>query len=213
MSANAVCPYCRTAVVETESDFLLCPGCGTPHHSDCFEENGGCTVFGCSAAPANEPKLSISAPDLEAANQVAAVYPAVGASRPVPPPPPPPPPRPGAAGNNSASFYTPQLFSSTGYCPPQSPAPWAAAPVFRVDPTFLNAQQVSTRNRTTYQLLGVFLGPLGMHNFYAGFNTKALVQLLITVFTFGIAGFMVWIWALIDICTVTKDYDGLPFRI
>ena len=38
----------------------LCPGCGTPHHHDCWEENQGCTVFGCSHAPKDEPKTTIS---------------------------------------------------------------------------------------------------------------------------------------------------------
>ena len=52
------CPYCREAI--SEHDLLACP----PHHKACWQENGGCTVFGCQYAPADEPKLSIATPDL-----------------------------------------------------------------------------------------------------------------------------------------------------
>src|SRR5262245_53129957 len=65
MSA-AVCPYCRTPIVAEENNELLCPGCATPHHADCFAENGGCTVFGCSAAPPEEPKLHLTGSDIAA---------------------------------------------------------------------------------------------------------------------------------------------------
>jgi len=34
---------------------LVCAGCGTPHHSDCYADNGGCTVFGCSKAQPRNP--------------------------------------------------------------------------------------------------------------------------------------------------------------
>ena len=52
MSSN--CPYCREII--TEADIRLCATCQTPHHSDCWVENGGCTVFGCASAPPEEPK-------------------------------------------------------------------------------------------------------------------------------------------------------------
>ena len=57
------CPYCRTAF-EADDAIVACSGCQTIHHADCLEENGGCTVFGCSQAPAEEPKISISDRDL-----------------------------------------------------------------------------------------------------------------------------------------------------
>lgn len=28
-----------------------CPSCGIPHHTECWQENGGCTVLGCTAGP------------------------------------------------------------------------------------------------------------------------------------------------------------------
>ena len=33
----------------------VCPECGIPHHAECWEENGGCTTFGCRAAPHRGP--------------------------------------------------------------------------------------------------------------------------------------------------------------
>ena len=42
-----VCPFCKTEI--TESDAVkVCPACGIPHHEGCWEENHGCTTFGCS---------------------------------------------------------------------------------------------------------------------------------------------------------------------
>ena len=61
---NPICPYCRTEVGETEGERQDCPGCGTPHHADCFAENGGCTVFGCANAPSDEAKVTVSGTDL-----------------------------------------------------------------------------------------------------------------------------------------------------
>src|SRR5271167_2864936 len=72
MSAAAVCPYCRGPIEADPQQQKVCEGCGTPHHLDCYEENGGCTVFGCSAAPAEEPELSISRSDLANATRTTA---------------------------------------------------------------------------------------------------------------------------------------------
>lgn len=41
------CPYCKTEIKEGE-EIKVCPACGIPHHSGCWEENKGCTTFGCS---------------------------------------------------------------------------------------------------------------------------------------------------------------------
>ena len=41
------CPYCKTEIKEGE-EIKVCPACGIPHHAGCWEENKGCTTFGCS---------------------------------------------------------------------------------------------------------------------------------------------------------------------
>jgi hypothetical protein len=55
---STTCPYCRAEITPAEAQ--LCPGCSTPHHQDCWEENQGCTVFGCPHAPSDEPKTTIT---------------------------------------------------------------------------------------------------------------------------------------------------------
>jgi TM2 domain-containing membrane protein YozV len=67
------------------------------------------------------------------------------------------------------------------------------------------------KSRTAFLLLGVLLGAFGAHSFYAGFTRKGFLQLTLTVLTLGMAGIMVWIWAVIDICTISADHDGIPF--
>lgn len=68
------------------------------------------------------------------------------------------------------------------------------------------------KSRIAYIILGIFLGTLGIHNFYAGYTGKAIAQLLISVLTLGYLGFISWIWAIIDVCTVVKDANGVPFE-
>lgn len=199
---EAVCPYCRAPLGDDAAGLTVCPSCGTPHHADCFEENGGCTVFGCSAAPPAEPKLSIGSGELLAPAQPQVQVPAVHL---VPPPPPPP-----ATGNGSVTMAP--LFSSIGYGTPARAAVPAIRPVTEID--LLDPEAgASAKSRTTFLVLGALLGWAGVHSFYAGSVKKGFVQLGITVVTLGIAGFMVWIWAIIDICTITSDQEGIPFRM
>jgi TM2 domain/Prokaryotic RING finger family 1 len=67
MTDSATCPYCRMAFNQEGPAKIYCTGCGMPHHEDCYQENGGCTVFGCPCAPADDPKLQVSQTELNAA--------------------------------------------------------------------------------------------------------------------------------------------------
>jgi len=69
----------------------------------------------------------------------------------------------------------------------------------------------SAKSRTAFILLGIFLGGLGIHNFYAGYAGKGVAQLLITLLTCGLAGFITWVWAVIEVCTIQVDATGQPF--
>jgi TM2 domain-containing membrane protein YozV len=72
------------------------------------------------------------------------------------------------------------------------------------------------RSRLVYILLAIFLGYLGIHNFYAGRTGHGAAQLAITLFSCllmcVVVGFItVWIsvvWSIIDIVTVTHDGQG-----
>jgi hypothetical protein len=41
---EATCPVCSTCLGETNT---YCVACGTPHHADCWEYNGGCAIYAC----------------------------------------------------------------------------------------------------------------------------------------------------------------------
>lgn len=64
-------------------------------------------------------------------------------------------------------------------------------------------------------LLGIFLGALGVHNFYLGYTGKAVGQLLITILSCGILSFVSAIWGLIEgvmilAGNIDKDANGNP---
>lgn len=69
------------------------------------------------------------------------------------------------------------------------------------------------KSRTAYILLGIFLGGLGIHNFYAGYSGKGIAQLLISILIgwLIIPLIAVWIWVIVEICTVNADAQGVPF--
>lgn len=60
-------------------------------------------------------------------------------------------------------------------------------------------------------LLGIFLGALGVHNFYLGYTGKGVAQLLITLLTCGFGAVISEIWGLIEgiqILTGSIKVDG-----
>ena len=224
-----VCPYCRMPFEETAPPRVFCTACGTPHHEDCYRENGGCTVFGCSRAPADDPKLQVSQSDLRAVNLPVQPYM--------------PPAQPHiSAPRASTQQYPPSIYggplglsqaaaaapAATNGLPAASPAaanaqsPPAPPPVSGypysqpaagyqyVPPAIANGR--SQRSRSTYIVLGIFLGALGIHNFYGGYTGRAVGQLCLTVLTLGYLGIISWIWAIVEICIVDKDSTGLNFN-
>ncbi len=69
------------------------------------------------------------------------------------------------------------------------------------------------KSRIAAGLLGIFLGALGIHNFYLGYTGKAIGQLLITVLSCGILAFVSAIWGLIEgililAGNISVDADG-----
>jgi len=80
-------------------------------------------------------------------------------------------------------------------------------------PAYQNSQ---AKDRVAYILLALFLGGLGIHNFYAGYNKTGLIQLLLVLpgafITCGISAVAVHIWAIVEACTVTQDANGVRFK-
>ena len=71
---------------------------------------------------------------------------------------------------------------------------------------------VSRKNHVAYVLLAIFLGEIGVHNFYVGRIGRGIAQLLITIISFGMLFWVSWLWAIIEACSVSTDGRGLPFE-
>lgn len=60
---NKICPYCQSKI-KRGADFTVCSHCGTPHHRECWNENGGCTTYGCINNPLTEKKVELGSEDV-----------------------------------------------------------------------------------------------------------------------------------------------------
>jgi TM2 domain-containing membrane protein YozV len=177
MNETIVCPYCRAPFDESNPPKIFCTACGVPHHEDCYQDNGGCTVFGCARAPADDPKMQVSQSDLNAAAGTAVqVVSQVQAQEAAP------------------VSHTPSIYSG---------------PLGLSQPASVPERQ--PKSRTTYIVLGIFLGALGIHNFYAGYTGRAIGQLCLSVLTLFYLAIVSWIWAIVEICVVDKDNAGIQF--
>lgn len=77
---------------------------------------------------------------------------------------------------------------------------------------------VSGKSKTAAGLLAIFLGSLGIHNFYLGYTTKAVIQLVVSLvlsWTF-VAPLAMWIWAIVEAVQIFSgkipDSNGLPLH-
>lgn len=75
----------------------------------------------------------------------------------------------------------------------------------------------NAKSKLAAGLLGIFLGSLGIHNFYLGYTGKAVAQLLISLLTCGFGAVISSIWGLIEgILILTGDIKvdgkGNPLR-
>ena len=71
------------------------------------------------------------------------------------------------------------------------------------------------KSKVAAALLAFFLGSFGIHNFYLGYNSKGLAQLLLTVLTCGYGAIITWPWALIEFILlltggIARDGKGVP---
>jgi TM2 domain-containing membrane protein YozV len=78
----------------------------------------------------------------------------------------------------------------------------------------------NSKSKLAAGLLGIFLGSLGIHNFYLGYTKKAVIQLVISIvgsFLFGIGPIAMEIWGIIEgiqILTgkINTDANGKPLK-
>ncbi len=58
---TAACAVCLSPIQDTEPK-TACPACNAAYHSECWTENAGCAVYGCSQTPAVEARRAIEIP-------------------------------------------------------------------------------------------------------------------------------------------------------
>jgi hypothetical protein len=209
---------------ETGPARIFCTACGTPHHEDCYQENGGCTVFGCARAPADDPKLQVSQSDLRSVNLGAAAYapaaqpyvpPAAAAAQPSAPSP--YGSSPLGLSQSAGASATPSAGPATLPAPqnlqPPPPPRTAANPQYPPQPGAPYGYQYPQAQYPQAQYSQAqYPQALGIHNFYGGYTGRAVGQLCLTVLTLGYLGVISWIWAIVEICVVDRDSAGVPFQ-
>ncbi|MDR2374544.1 MAG: NINE protein [Bifidobacteriaceae bacterium] len=110
----------------------------------------------------------------------------------VPPDPNDPNAVPGAQPNPYEQPSYPQPdYSQGGYEQPVYPQPGYAQPAYV-------APNPNAKSKIAAGLLGIFLGSLGVHNFYLGRTGAAIAQLLISVLSLGFLAAVSGIWGLIE---------------
>lgn len=71
---------------------------------------------------------------------------------------------------------------------------------------------MSSKSKLAAGLLGIFLGVLGVHNFYLGNIGKAVAQLLITILSLGILSVISAIWGIIEGILILASKPGTEWH-
>ena len=141
------------------------------------------------------------------------------------PPQAPVPPSPEPEYQQTASYEAPPPYGGAQYGAPQYNGGQYQSPQYTQPPqqTYYQPQYnvppagYMQKSRMAAGLLGILLGSLGIHNFYLGFTTRAVVQLLVSliggVFTCGIATLAIAVWGFVEgvlllTASPSRMYDG-----
>ena len=205
-----------TAVAVAEADASEAPGIAEGSGAAASE---AVDASSSSNAPRQEPSATVGEPDW---------VPYSTAQIPTPPSYGSPVRHPG-----DAVFHQPPAPAGYGYAPPQpqyqaQPQPSAQQPphagpgaVPPQQPYYGYAQQpyyqqpyaqpvVSTKDHVAAGLLAIFLGPLGIHKFYLGYNTAGFIMLAVSIvgglLTLSLAMWVIWVISIIEgILYLTKS--------
>lgn len=77
-----------------------------------------------------------------------------------------------------------------------------------VNSNLLNTANKSEKSKTVAGLLGIFLGVFGLHNFYLGYTTKGVIQLILTLtlcWTWGVP-IIIWFWSIFEAIRILGGY-------
>lgn len=75
-------------------------------------------------------------------------------------------------------------------------------------PQYAAGAAVSDKQKIVAGILGIFLGSLGIHNFYIGKTNRGILQLVLSLLTAGIAG----IWGFIEGILILVSKPGTPWH-
>jgi TM2 domain-containing membrane protein YozV/ribosomal protein L40E len=122
---------------------------------------------------------------------------------------------PAVAANAPPAYGT--VPPSPGTMPPP-PGPTASTGTYR--PAFAPAEIPEAKSKLAAGLFGIFLGWLGVHRFYLGYNMIAIIQLLLGLcgfITCGITTIAASIWGIVEgimILTgsINADAQGRPLK-
>lgn len=119
-------------------------------------------------------------------------------------PPAPQPQQPAAPAGYGAPAYGAAPAPQAVYGQP-TPAPQAQVPAMA---------SAAPKSKVAAGLLGIFLGGLGIHNFYLGRTGRAVAQLLISILSLGYLAWVSWIWGVIEgIIILTAQPGAVPWGV
>lgn len=79
---------------------------------------------------------------------------------------------------------------------PQQPPPYGQQP------------GVVQKSKVVAGILGILLGSIGIHNFYLGKTGRGIIQIVVTVVTFGFGG----IWGFVEGILILVSKPGTPWH-
>ena len=99
-----------------------------------------------------------------------------------------------------------QIEDSQTFCPGCGAQQTAGA-------TNAAAGNPEAKSKMAAGLLGIFLGSIGIHNFYLGNTSRGVIQIVVTLVTCGFGG----IWGLIEgimilAGSINTDANGVPLK-
>ncbi len=104
--------------------------------------------------------------------------------------------------------------NGSAYCPNCGTAAQPGAVICTNCGVAINNQPAAdAKSKLTAGLLGIFLGSIGVHNFYLGFTGKAIGQIAVSIFTCGIGSIWGFIEGILILCgNINKDAQGKPLK-
>ncbi len=130
-----------------------------------------------------------------------------------------PSPCPGGYPTSAAYGREPQVWERPAPNPyEQAPVVWAYQPDAR-QLAYQQSLYAAQKSRVGAGVLGILLGVFGVHNFYLGRSGVAVLQLLLTLLSFGLLSPLVWVWSVVEGILIlvgspsfATDRRGIPLR-